>query len=66
MGCKCARVTDEFHGWECDVSGGACMFVFPDSKRCAKEFGEGPDADFNECNCGEVSALSDAASKITN
>ena len=28
MGCKAA----------------ACMFLHPDSKRCAKEYGEGPDA----------------------
>lgn len=45
MACKCSRSTDEFHGWECSVSGGACVFLFPDSKRCAEIYGEGPDAD---------------------
>ena len=44
MACKCARRTDEFHGWACDVSGGECMFLFPDSKRCAEVYGEGSDA----------------------
>lgn len=27
----------------CSVSGGACMYLYPDSKRCAREYGEGPD-----------------------
>ena len=35
--------TDEYHGFECSVSGGACMYLYPDSKRCAREYGEGPD-----------------------
>ena len=43
-GCSCAKRTDEYHGWECEVSGGACMFLFPDSKACAEKYGEGPDA----------------------
>lgn len=42
--CKIAVETDEYHGWECPITEGACMFMTPDSKRCAKEFGEGPDA----------------------
>lgn len=49
MGCKAARVTDEYHGWECEITGGACMFLYPSSKACAEQFGEGPDAyDFEE------------------
>lgn len=43
MGCLCAIETDEYHGFECPVSGGACMYLYPDSKRCAREYGEGPD-----------------------
>ena len=43
MGCLCAIETDEYHGFECSVSGGACMYLYPDSKRCAREYGEGPD-----------------------
>ncbi len=43
MGCKYARVTDEYHGWECQVTEGECMFLYPSSKACAEIFGEGPD-----------------------
>ncbi len=34
MGCSYAIKTDEYHGFECSVSGGACMYLYPDSKRC--------------------------------
>ena len=27
MSCKCAKPTDEYHGWECEVTGGACVFL---------------------------------------
>lgn len=45
MACKCAERTDEFNGWRCSITEGACMYFMPDSKRCAKEYGEGPDAE---------------------
>jgi hypothetical protein len=45
MSCKCAKPTDEYHGWECDITDGACAFLFPDSKACAIKYGEGPDVD---------------------
>ncbi len=45
MTCKCAKRTDEFHGWACGVTGGECAFLMPDSKLCAAVYGEGPDAD---------------------
>lgn len=45
MGCKAARQTDEYHGWECEITEGACMFPYPDSNACAKLYGEGPDAE---------------------
>jgi hypothetical protein len=44
-GCKAAKPCDQYHGWECEVSGGECMFLFPDSEACARRYGEGPDAD---------------------
>ncbi len=44
MACKCAYPTDEWHGWGCSVSGGECIFLFPNSKLCAEVYGEGPDA----------------------
>lgn len=44
MACKCAIPTDEYHGWECTITEGACMFLTPNSKACAEMYGEGPDA----------------------
>ena len=44
MLCKCARRTDEYHGWRCTITDGPCEFYIPDSKACAEEYGEGPDA----------------------
>lgn len=43
-GCKCAIETDEYHGWECEVTGDACAYLTPNSKACARDFREGPDA----------------------
>lgn len=43
MGCKCAKATEEWNGWECDIIGGPCMFLVPDSKECARKYGEGPE-----------------------
>lgn len=45
MSCKCAKSTDQWHGWECTITEGPCEFLIPDSKRCAEIFGEGPDAE---------------------
>ena len=45
MSCKCAKISDEYCGWECTISGDQCMYMPPNSKRCAKEYGEGPDAE---------------------
>lgn len=42
MACRFAGNTDEYHGWECSESGGACMFFIPDEKKCFEEYGEGP------------------------
>lgn len=51
--CKAAYPTDEWHGYGCDISGGSCMFLYPDSKACAEKYGEGPDVvsigDCDEC-----------------
>lgn len=51
MNCKCAIPLDEFHGWKCTITDGACEFLFPDAKACAREFGEGPEAE--DCKCRE-------------
>lgn len=47
-GCKWAERTDEYHGWRCPVTDGACMFLYPDSKACAEEYQEGPDTRISE------------------
>jgi hypothetical protein len=43
MGCKAARYSMD-EGWKCSVTGDCCMFWFPNSKACAEQFNEGPDA----------------------
>lgn len=48
MACSAAKSTDQYHGWECEISGGACMYLSPNSKQCAEEYGEGPDASDGE------------------
>ena len=40
MGCVCAKVTDEYHGWECKITGGACSFLTPNQDACADMYGE--------------------------
>jgi hypothetical protein len=53
MACKTAIPCDQYHGWECDVTGGACVFFTPNSKACAEMFGEGPDTDAQEGSTDE-------------
>ena len=43
MSCKCAYPTDEYNGWGREVTGSECMFLHPNSKLCAKQYGDGPD-----------------------
>lgn len=72
--CSAAYHTDEWHGYGCDITGGACMFLYPDSKACAKRYGEGPDAaepeefedsmtKFQCLDCGKQFILGDAAAE---
>lgn len=44
MGCKCATFEPDEGRYSCSVSGDGCMYMFPNSKRCAEDYGEGPDA----------------------
>ena len=41
MGCLCAIKTDEYHGFECSVSGGACMYLYPEFKKMCKRVRRG-------------------------
>lgn len=45
MNCKCARIADEYCGWKCTITDGPCMYIIPNSKKCAEEYGEGPDVE---------------------
>lgn len=44
MACKCAEYDGDSGRYQCSVSGDGCMYMIPNSKRCAKDYGEGPDA----------------------
>jgi len=44
MSCKSATFEPDEGRYTCSVSGDGCMYMLPDSKQCAKDFGEGPDA----------------------
>ena len=48
MPCKCATYEAEEGRYYCSVSGSQCMYLMPDSKRCARDYGEGPDAELEE------------------
>ena len=36
--CPNAKPTDQYHGWECKITGGECMYFFPNYERCKKEY----------------------------
>ena len=48
MGCKCAHYDPDEGRYYCDVSGDQCMYLFPSSRACARDYGEGPDAEQRE------------------
>ena len=43
-GCTSSMFDPDEGRYYCEVSGDQCMYYIPDSKRCAEEYGEGPDA----------------------
>ncbi len=48
LSCKCAVYDSDSGRYKCQVSGDGCMYLIPNSKRCAEDFGEGPDANHDE------------------
>lgn len=40
MSCICAKATDEYNGWECEITGDACMYLRPNQDACADKYGE--------------------------
>lgn len=47
MSCKCSS-WDIDEGYKCGVTGDRCIYMIPNSKRCAEEYGEGPEAENKE------------------
>lgn len=45
MSCKCASYDEDEGRYYCEVSGNQCMYLIQSSKRCAEDYGEGPDAE---------------------
>jgi len=50
MSCSAATLDPDEGRYDCAVSGSQCMYLIPDSKRCARDYGEGPDANTEETN----------------
>lgn len=48
MSCKCASFDEDEGRYYCAVSGSQCMYLTPNSEQCAKDYGEGPDANKDE------------------
>lgn len=40
MNCKCAKRTDQYYGYICSITEGACMYLVPDQDMCAEQYGE--------------------------
>ena len=32
--CPNAKPTDQYHGWECKITGGECAFLYPNLELC--------------------------------
>lgn len=50
MACKCATYDPDSGRWDCSVSGSGCMYLYPSSKQCAADYGEGPDVKDDDSN----------------
>lgn len=48
MSCKAATFDPDEGGYYCAVSGDQCLYLIPSSKKCAEDYGEGPDASDDE------------------
>lgn len=42
MACRFAERCDEYHGYRCSETDGACVFLVPNEKVCYDIYGEGP------------------------
>lgn len=48
MYCKRAKYEPDEGRYYCEVSGDQCIYLIPNRKRCAEEYGEDPDAEREE------------------
>lgn len=46
MSCTAAKYDPDEGRYYCDISGDQCMYLIPSSKACARDYGEGPDVDY--------------------
>lgn len=46
MACECAEFDSDIGRYICNVSGDQCMYYIPNSKKCAEDYGEGPDVEY--------------------
>ncbi len=53
MSCNCASFDPDDCRWTCSVTGDGCVYMIPNSQRCAEEYGEGPDANERVVVSGE-------------
>ena len=63
MSCKCASFDEDECRYYCEVSGSQCMYLTPNSERCAKDYGEGPDADNEEIELEDFHEVEDEEDK---
>lgn len=45
MSCKRAVFDDYIGRYVCSITDDECMFLIPNSKSCAEQYGEGPDVE---------------------
>lgn len=45
MNCRCSEYDSDEGRYYCEISGSQCTYLIPNSKKCAEEFGEGPDVE---------------------
>ena len=38
MNCKYAKRTDQYYGYICSITEGACMYLVPDQDMCAEQY----------------------------
>lgn len=45
MSCNCAKYDQDEGRYYCSITGDQCIYLIPNSKKCAEDYEEGPDRD---------------------